>query len=83
MFRWIVKCPAGHVSAVEVEYVNDIHAGENGRCGVCRRWTSNHQLVVGVSKPSVKCSARCTSARRGDCECECVGRNHGSDHLVG
>ena len=36
--------------------------------------------VDGVRNDDVKCNARCTSARRADCECSCSGANHGADH---
>lgn len=35
--------------------------------------------VAGVRNDDVKCNARCTSARRADCECSCSGANHGAD----
>lgn len=36
--------------------------------------------VLGARSDNVKCSARCVNAKRADCECSCVGRNHGTGH---
>lgn len=45
----------------------------------CRmEWKS----VSGTHNESVRCDARCTNARRADCECSCAGANHGSAHSV-
>jgi hypothetical protein len=36
--------------------------------------------VLGRYNASKKCDGRCTSATGHNCECQCGGRNHGSDH---
>jgi hypothetical protein len=36
--------------------------------------------VLGRFNQSKKCDGRCTSATGHNCECQCGGRNHGSDH---
>lgn len=44
-------------------------------CDVCR--TRRKAAVVHGRVSEHACDARCTHAKRGDCECACGGANHG------
>lgn len=55
---------------------------EDRTCPKCGLGFGNANIVVGVLNPEHKCDARCMSAKGGDCECGCGGRNHGIAHLV-
>jgi hypothetical protein len=48
-----------------------------GLCPTCGRAMKYGALKARVN-PAQKCDARCTSARGHNCECQCGGKNHGS-----
>lgn len=51
-----------------------------GRADVCAclRLIAWHEITA-VTKPKVKCTARCTGSAGHVCECSCGGANHGKD----
>lgn len=49
-------------------------------CGASLRLMG--QQIQGLYSEVAKCDARCTSARGNHCECQCAGKNHGSDHAA-
>jgi hypothetical protein len=50
-------------------------------CPGCAAWTAT-KAVRGFRSDTV-CGPRCTGATGADCECQCVGVNHGADNRVG
>ena len=87
--RFVCRCPAckaGLAAEVAGPYASAFYTlsyngvrGQWLRCQ-CGRAVRVWKRVNGRPSPR-KCSPRCTGATGPDCECECVGANHGSDHL--
>jgi hypothetical protein len=75
----ILVCSAKHTTRIPAAAV-DAHWARHGysKCACGRPARQN--WVHGKTNAAVRCDARCTNARRGDCECSCGGENHGSDH---
>jgi hypothetical protein len=78
------RCKQAHAIDIFQPWASAFYAcSYNGpdwlRCE-CGRALTTWKQVQGKASAR-KCSARCTNATGPDCECECVGRNHGSDHM--
>ena len=56
-----------------IEYGGDV---ENGLCFNCGEMMK-YSAVKGYLNPDIKCNGKCMSARNGNCECSCGGKNHG------
>lgn len=70
-------------TASEFFYLTSVQGGKSTphvTCNGCGRGLHRWAQVNGKLNEAVKCNARCTSARRADCECSCAGHNHGSDN---
>lgn len=80
MTRYTGKCNRGHKFAVDLVDAAEINdpAVRFCACGAAR--VKVNRVVGRLSE--TKCSARCTQAIGGDCECECSGENHGSENLI-
>lgn len=50
----------------------------DAKCPSCNR-TIYGDLVKGTYSEKHKCGKKCTQATGTNCECQCAGRNHGSD----
>lgn len=83
------RCKTAHaedvpaVEASEFFYLTSCQGGgqtAHRSCRECGRGLHRWSSVRGKVNAAVKCNARCTGARRSDCECECGGHNHGSDN---
>ena len=48
------------------------------RCPSCGSFEITVNRVKGSNNEDKACGARCRNATSGDCECSCVGANHGS-----
>ena len=72
---FIGRCSRGHVTtAPATEY----------RAGWIPCPCGAHAMARSLNATNhngTRCSARCTGATGPDCECECVGRNHGRDNM--
>jgi hypothetical protein len=51
--------------------------GVHTRCPVCQ-WSVLADAVRGTYSATKKCGGACLHAKRGDCECQCGGENHGT-----
>lgn len=49
------------------------------RCPACQM-SVMADAVRGSFSSIKKCGAICMNAKRGDCECQCAGENHGVNH---
>lgn len=78
----ILTCAAKHVQRIaagaELEAHWDAHGYSKCACGRPAR----QAWINGRVNTAKVCDGRCTSAKRGDCECECGGENHGADHVA-
>lgn len=67
------------------EYVRTDANGEivnrqkDSHCPLCQKFADFDD--VKAVKGEHKCGARCTNAKGGDCDCQCNGKNHGTNHL--
>lgn len=50
------------------------------KCRSCGRTLVTWAVVKGRYSENRACDARCTGASGHNCECQCGGRNHGSDN---
>ncbi len=53
-----------------------------GACPQCSSIVRLHAHPVRGKKSTGHCDDRCTSATGFNCECQCAGKNHGSDHAA-
>lgn len=74
--RYLGKCGLGHKVAL------DLAAGENNNPANYTCHCGNIRILKAVvgRVTDHQCGARCTSSIGPVCDCECGGRNHGSDH---
>lgn len=84
---WMTRCTNGHTVRWDAERLQA--AREQSRrilspwicCPMCGAVTSQPKLIRGYASAK-PCDARCTGARGVDCECSCVGANHGTDYRI-
>jgi hypothetical protein len=64
--------------AVDVDKSREVHAKYGLICPAHER-VMNGRTINAKHNPNVACNAKCTGAYGPDCECSCVGANHGAD----
>lgn len=87
--RYVAKCRncgTGNAHDVfsmaeAVEFINYYLDRSAYLCRSCGRHISTWTKVQGRFSPARQCDDRCTSATGYKCECQCGGRNHGSNNL--
>jgi len=52
-------------------------------CGPDVYWRIACKSLKKTYNAAVKCTSKCTNAKRGDCECSCGGEHHGKAHHIG
>ncbi len=75
--RYLGKCGRGHKFAMDI-VAHEVNNPDNYYCP-CGAIRTMNRLNGRLSE--TKCSVRCTSATGPNCECQCAGKAHGSDHI--
>ena len=77
---YLFRCSAKHATYFATLAELEAHQDRMRAASKCGCGRPARRVAIEARVTETRCGARCTSALGPSCDCECGGREHGSDH---